>query len=215
MIGSLPGLLTEELRAAASEVALARGGMLFRVGEPVEHIYFVIQGELLAVRYLPDGTEAVMQRARAGEFFAQSAMAVQRFNCDARAGDACAVARLPVREVTDALRVDGAFALAFAVQLAGDLRRQCTRVERLRIKRARDRVLHYLVCEGPLVLPGRKLQDWARELGLEPETLYRTLADLQACRELERDEASIRLVMTPAAESVPTMCAPGLLSPRA
>jgi DNA-binding IclR family transcriptional regulator len=65
------------------------------------------------------------------------------------------------------------------------------------------------------VLPGRKLQDWARELGLEPETLYRTLADLQACRELERDEASIRLVMTPAAESVPTMCAPGLLSPRA
>jgi DeoR/GlpR family transcriptional regulator of sugar metabolism len=41
-------------------------------------------------------------------------------------------------------------------------------------------VLHPLVCEGPC-LPGTRVpQDWAHELRLEPETLYRTLAELEA-----------------------------------
>jgi CRP/FNR family transcriptional regulator len=212
MTAALPALLTQALHAAASQVSLARGQMLFRVGEPVEHIYFVLQGELLAVRYLPDGSEAVMQRARTGEFFAQSAMAVKRYSCDARAGELTLIARLPVRTVLDTIATDGPFALAFAAQLAGDLRRQCTRVERLRIKRARDRVLHYLVCEGPLILPGRKLQDWARELGLEPETLYRSLAELQANGELVRETGAIRLA-APTVLDAPAPCTPGLSSP--
>jgi CRP-like cAMP-binding protein len=183
---ALPALLPQAVREGSSVLTLERGQMLFRVGEPVEHIHYVTRGEVLAVRYLPDGAEAVMQRARAGEFFAQSAMAAQRYSCDARAAAASEIVRLPVRTLTAALASDGSFALAFALQLAGDLRRQCTRVERLRIKRARDRVRHYLVCEGPLTQPDFTLQDWARELGLEPETLYRALAALEAAGEVVR-----------------------------
>lgn len=190
---SLPTLLPDAVRDETSQVSLARGEMLFRVGDPVEHIHFVLKGEVLAVRYLPDGTEAVMQRGTAGEFFAQSAMAVQRYSCNARAASACEVARVPVGILTSALGSNGSFALAFACQLAMDLRRQCSRVERLRIKRARDRVRHYLVCEGQVSQPGTKLQDWARELGLEPETLYRALAELEAAGEVVREARSVRL----------------------
>jgi CRP-like cAMP-binding protein len=148
MTQGLPSVLPDWLLREATSVALARNERLFHVGERVEHIHCVRQGELLAVRYLGDGSEAVMQRARDGEFFAQSAMLVPHYSCDARAASPTEVLRIPVRELREGLGSDGAFALAFAGQLAADLRRQCTRVERLRIKRARDRVRHYLVCEG-------------------------------------------------------------------
>lgn len=191
MSDGLPSFLPQALLRDSTWVGLTRNERLFRVGEPVEHIHFVLEGELLAVRYLNDGSEAVMQRARDGEFFAQSAMLVPLYSCDARAVAPTEVVRLPVRELRAALSSDGAFALAFTGQLAADLRRQCTRVERLRIKRARDRVRHYLACEGPLLSGGAKLQDWARELGLEPETLYRTLAELESCGEIRREDGSV------------------------
>lgn len=188
----LPTFLPEALRREASAVALQRGAKLFHCGDPVAHIHFVLDGELLAVRYLRDGSEAVMQRARGGEFFAQSAILVPHYSCDARAARACEVVRLPVEALRAALAGDGRFALAFAGQMAADLRRQCSRVERLRIKRARDRVRHYLVCEGPLPADAR-LQDWAHELGLEPETLYRALAELDAGGEIVREGRAVRL----------------------
>jgi CRP-like cAMP-binding protein len=189
----LPSFLPASLVRETSSVSLARGAKLFHLGDPVAHIHFVLEGEVLAVRYLHDGSEAVMQRARGGEFFAQSAMLVSKYSCDARASCTSEVVRLPVEDVRVALTTDGAFALAFAGQLAADLRRQCTRVERLRIKRARDRVRHYLVCEGPLRVGSATLQDWARELGLEPETLYRTLAELESAGEIERDTTMVQL----------------------
>lgn len=191
MIDGLPAFLPPALIRESTRVNLARNERLFHVGEKAEHIHFVLEGELLAVRYLHDGSEAVMQRARDGEFFAQSAMLVPHYSCDARAAAPTLVVRVPVRELRDALSSNGGFAMAFAGQLAADLRRQCTRVERLRIKRARDRVRHYLVCEGPLLSGGIKLQDWARELGLEPETLYRTLADLEAHGEIRREDGAV------------------------
>jgi CRP-like cAMP-binding protein len=187
MIDGLPAFVPASLRRECTHVGLNRNERLFSVGEPVAHIHLVIEGELLAVRYLRDGAEAVMQRARGGEFFAQSAMLVPRYSCDARAAVATEVARIPVDLLRATLATDGPFALAFAGQLAADLRRQCTRVERLRLKRARDRVRHYLVCEGALPVQAR-LHDWARELGLEPETLYRTLAELESAGEIQRGE---------------------------
>lgn len=70
---------------------------------------------------------------------------------------ATGVARLSVRQLAKALSSDGGFAPAFSARLAADLRRQCTRVERLLIKLGRDRVLHFLVCEGTLPDKGLKI----------------------------------------------------------
>lgn len=190
---ALPAFLPTQIRDEASFVGLSRGETLFRNGEAVAHVFFVVEGEVLALRYLPDGSEAVMQRARDREFFAQSAVLLPRYTCDARATGPSQVARLPADGLNAALAGDADFARAYMGQLAADLRRQCTRVERLRLKRAKDRVLHHLACEGALATGATVLQDWARELGLEPETLYRTLADLEAKGLIRRDGAGIAL----------------------
>lgn len=189
----LPALLPEALRTNASRVSLNAGQMLFFQGEPVEHIYYVLRGEVLALRHLPDGTEAVMQRARAGEFFAQSAMLMSHYACDAKATAATDVARLAVRQLAQALTSDGAFALAFSARLAADLRRQCTRVERLLMKRGRDRVLHFLVCEGSLAERGLNINDLAKEIGHDPSTVSRLIADLRASGEVVGAGRNVRL----------------------
>jgi CRP-like cAMP-binding protein len=122
----LPPYLPAGLLQESTRLVLSRNERLFHVGEPAAHIHYVLEGELLAVRHLSDGTEAVMQRARGGEFFAQSAMLVPRYSCDARAACTTELVRLPVIELRAALAADGAFALAYTGQLAADLRRQCT-----------------------------------------------------------------------------------------
>jgi DNA-binding MarR family transcriptional regulator len=101
---------------------------------------------------------------------------------------------------------NGDFALRFSQFLALAMRRQCARYERLRLKRAGERVLHYLNCEltGPagadleLDIP---LAEWADDLGLEPETLYRALADLEKKGLIAREPRSrkIRIVGAAAA----------------
>ncbi len=189
----LPALLPEVLRASASRVALNAGQMLFFQGDPVEYIYYVLRGEVLALRHLPDGTEAVMQRARAGEFFAQSAMLMNHYACDAKATAATDVARLSVRQLAKTLTSDGSFALAFSARLAGDLRLQCTRVERLLMKLGRDRVLHFLVCEGSLAERGLRITDLSKEIGLDPSTVSRLIADLRASGEVVGTGRNIRL----------------------
>lgn len=189
----LPALLPEVLRASASRGALAAGQMLFHQGDPVECIYYVLRGEVLALRYLPDGSEAVMQRARAGEFFAQSAMAASHYACDAKATAATDVARLSARQLSLALSSDGPFAFAFSARLASDLRRQCTRVERLLMRLGRDRILHFLVCEGSLADRGLRITDLSKEVGLDPSTVSRLIADLRASGEVVGTGRQIRL----------------------
>lgn len=180
----LPALLPEALRASATRVTLAGGQALFKQGDPVGDIFYVLRGEMLALRHLPDGTEAVMQRARSGEFFAQAAMQLSHHACNARAATASELVRLPVRQLAQALATDARFAWTFPARLACDLRRQCTRVERLLMKLGRDRVLHYLVCEGSPADQGLSIADLAEEVGLDPCTVSRLIAELRASGEL-------------------------------
>ncbi len=85
---------------------------------------------------------------------------------------------------------------AFARMLAGNLKRQCGRLERMRLTSAKDRVLHYIACESRdgrhLELPFT-LAHWAAELGIEPESLYRTLSQLEKACLIHRDGRQIEL----------------------
>jgi hypothetical protein len=104
---------------------------------------------------------------------------------------------LPAKDVLAALNAGGDFAKTFALAMAANARRQCSRYERVRLKRARDRVLHLLICEGgpeasfTLTMP---LVELAEELALEPETLYRVLRELTDEGLLERSRTHLRLV---------------------
>jgi len=96
------------------------------------------------------------------------------------------------------LDVDGEFARQWVSLLARQLRAVRTRVERLSLKSACERVRHLLVSEGRGPRCEVKVQgtfkDLARSLGLTHEALYRTLATLEREGVIERDGMVLRLV---------------------
>jgi CRP/FNR family transcriptional regulator, dissimilatory nitrate respiration regulator len=200
----LPDFLPATLASALRVLSLNKGEILFRQGEAVTCLVYVLTGEMKAVRAHLDGAECVMVRSKAGEFFAESALASPAYVCDGIAVCPSRIALMPVDALRQALREDGEFALAFAMALAKQARKQCSRYERVRLKRARDRVLHYLACEGGstgCVDLASSLAELAGELALEPETLYRTVAELEAEGRVARD--SRKLTLLPAPEEIP------------
>lgn len=189
--------LPDELLVEARQQELAKDEALFRQGDSVHHVALVLDGELKAVRHLIDGAECVMLRARAGELFAESSLADSQYSCDGIATGPARVALVPVESLRATLGGADSLAYRFCLAVARQARKQCSRQERLRLKRARDRVLHYLVCEGSEAGEVRwtgHLSELAGELGLERETLYRTLAALESEGRLSRLDNALRLL---------------------
>jgi CRP/FNR family transcriptional regulator len=196
-IHPLPAFLTAALPNPVRQRVLRKAERLFAQGDAVDAIFFVCRGRVKAVRALHNGMQSVMLQATAGEFFAESALAVDAYVCDAVATEDSILWSLPAKDVLAALNAGGDFAKTFALAMAANARRQCSRYERVRLKRARDRVLHLLICEGgpeasfTLTMP---LVELAEELALEPETLYRVLRELTDEGLLERSRTHLRLV---------------------
>jgi CRP-like cAMP-binding protein len=195
-LASLPDYLPASLRDQARLQPLKRRESLFRFGDPVTSIFFVRAGELEALRYSSDGEALVMVRAGAGDFFGEPALAVDAYTCAARARLDSELAVFPKRAMLAALQADQSFATAFLLAQIRNARQQCSRYERVRLRRAEDRILHYLICEadagGKVVLKGSRA-DWAGELGLQPESLYRALARLRDEGRIEGDGDHLRV----------------------
>lgn len=97
---------------------------------------------------------------------------------------------IPAKVFRTCLQEDSSFAFAWSMELAGNLRTPWRRFERLSLKGAPDRVLHYLLTEGAegtgeVHFPG-SIKAWAAEMNLAHETLYRTLNEMEACGLLKR-----------------------------
>ncbi len=172
---------------------LAAGQTLFRSGEPPAKMFVVIGGELRLVRVSPAGQQIVLQRARSG-FIAEASLYQPAYHCDAIAARHSELLALPRKSVIQALTTP-AFRNALFAQMADELRRLRTLNERLGLKTARERILHYLETEGR---DGRlELQQtrkaWAEELGLTHEALYRALSALKEARVISIDGERIAL----------------------
>ena len=90
------------------------------------------------------------------------------------------------------------FAHQWVALLARQLHAARARLERLALKSAAERVLHYLHTEGKgprceVALAG-SVKDLAKELGLTHESLYRTLARLEQDGVVTRREHRLGLV---------------------
>lgn len=197
MTADLPDYVPAALRTLARSVALKRRETLYRFDDPVMSIYFIRQGEMEAVRYTANGESMVMVRAGDGDFFGEPALAVERYACAGIARADSELLALPKAAVMTAFQRDPAFASAFLLAQVRNARRQCSRYERVRLRRAEDRILHYLITEGgadgAVILAG-SLADWAGELGLQPESLYRALARLREDGRIKGEGPQLRIV---------------------
>jgi CRP-like cAMP-binding protein len=179
------------------ERKLAPGHTLFRAGAKTAGLYQVISGTVRLLRTDRSGREAVLQVASAGETLAEASLFSATYHCDAVATTAASVHLYPKAILLAELQRDPTFTRAFAAMLAHQVMSLRTRLERRNIRSARDRVLHFLAINAgvdgrTVALPGT-LKEFAAELGLSHEALYRTLARLTADGEIERTGGVIKL----------------------
>ena len=185
------------LRSSATRGSYEAGAVIFRTGSPTHSVFFIEAGAVRLIRYGRAGEEVVLHDARAGEFFAEASLDSARYHCDAVASMPSDLLQVPAAALRDLLDADREFAQEWVALLARQLRAARTRLERLSLKGAAERVHHLLVSEGrgrqcEVVLPGT-LKDLARDLGLTHEVLYRTLASMERQGVLERHGTTLRL----------------------
>lgn len=177
-------------------LALKKQERLFGHGESISCLYRVVQGRISLVHYTPGGGEVVLMRIGAGEFIAECSVCCDIYTCEARADADCLIVAVAMADFDRCLFEDAGFARAWALDLARRLKGQFLRYERLSLRSARERVLHYLCSEagsdGAVSLPGTHTE-WAGDLGLTKETLYRVLSGLEAEGLVLRDGRRLRL----------------------
>jgi CRP/FNR family transcriptional regulator, dissimilatory nitrate respiration regulator len=169
--------------------SLARNEYLFRQGDKVQAIYFIEDGRLRLDRRTFDGRSLVFGISSAGQFFVEAALFADIFHCDAVATEPSRVRIYPKATVLKALNTDPSSALPFVRLMAQQVIEARQRLELMKIRSAKDRVMLYLDlhagAEGSVKLKS-ELQDIASELGLTREAFYRTLASLEYAGAIRR-----------------------------
>jgi CRP/FNR family transcriptional regulator, dissimilatory nitrate respiration regulator len=122
-----------------------------------------------------------------------------QWSLDALAMEPATVLRVSARDLTSLIEADPEFARQWISLLGQQLRAVRTRVERLSLKSAPERIRHFLLSGTPGAAGYFKvngtLKDLARDLGLTHETLYRTLARMERAGQIERRDHTIRLLV--------------------
>jgi CRP/FNR family transcriptional regulator, dissimilatory nitrate respiration regulator len=190
------GTFPPALRPSATPVSYESGAIIFRAGSPTHSVFYVESGAARLLRYGRQGEEVVLHDARPGEFFAEASLDSARYHCDAVVSEPSLLLKVPADALRELLDLDREFARQWIALLARQLRAVRTRVERLSLKSAAERVRHLLVSEGrgprhEVILDGT-LKDLARNLGLTHEVLYRTLAAMEREGVIERGDGVLR-----------------------
>jgi len=158
--------------------SLARNEALFRQGDKVAAIYFVEAGRLRLERRTFDGRLLILGITPSGRFFVEAALFADIFDCDAVATEPSRVRIYPKQAVSKALRTDPANAMSFLTLMAHQVIELRQRLEVMKVRSAKERVLVYLDLnsepDGRTVNLRSQLQDIASELGLRREAFYRS-----------------------------------------
>lgn len=189
-LSGLPAILC----AGAAEIAFAAGEVLGRRGTRPRRMFYLLDGEIRLVRHTLAGDPVILQRSRRG-FVAEASLEAARYHCDLAAFEAGRLLAFPRADFRRALDDDPAFRRAWASGLAAEIRRLRAQNERLHLRKADERVLHYLESEGQdgAVALTQSRKAWAAELGLSHEALYRTLRRMADDGRLELGATRIAL----------------------
>jgi len=197
LIESQPALavIPPKLRGLAERRRIETGETLFRLGDPLRGVFCVVAGEIRLVRRARNGMEIVLQRSRGG-FFAEASFDTKVYHCDAVVAQPGAVLRFPAQAFRAALAADVMFRNAWMAHLAREILKLRARCERLGLKSAAQRIVHYIESEGAdgIVTLTESRMAWAAELGLTHEALYRALAKLRRERQLAASGPRLELL---------------------
>jgi CRP/FNR family transcriptional regulator len=179
----LPDL--EKIAAVTVPRALAKGEYLFHEGDPAHGFYIIQRGAVNVHRVTAAGKEQVIHVFRAGESFAEVAVASPTgYPADARALETAQVLLVQKAGMLELLKRQPELALRMLGSMSSHLRVLVGQIEDLTVKDVETRLANWLVkrCPDPrsetpvrieLTVTKRVL---AAELGTVSETFSRTLA---------------------------------------
>lgn len=185
--------IPERVRRSTRTQSVPKSAQLFARGDRPQAMYFVVSGEVHLVRSSLTGDHVVLQRAQRG-FLAEASLDQQRYHCDAIAIRPSELLAIPRKAFHDAL-ADATFASVWMAHLAGELRRVRAQAERLTLKTAEARIIHYVETEGDSgrIALNTSKKDWAGELGLTHEALYRALARMERSGQVRVDAKTLTI----------------------
>lgn len=188
LLGALPDRALEALAPACSVRRYERAAAIYREGTAGTSIYFVQDGRVKVLRALPDGQEQLLCVWEAGDGFGlMVALDGAPYPSTAVAADDCQVVVIPVAALRDHPEVLAAVARAVAHRMRGQQERLGHMAARSGPGRLAALLLHLQAEAGrPLVAGGLTQQELGAMVGLNRETVSRSLARL-------REEGLIRV----------------------
>ncbi|WP_282609523.1 Crp/Fnr family transcriptional regulator [Pelagibius sp. Alg239-R121] len=165
------------LQDKASNVEdIASGDRLFTRGQKVASVFLLDEGEVTLSRFLPQGRELVLHRARGPTILAEASIYTERYDCDAECLSACRVRNLPVARFLSLIEESAVLSSAWASHLALSLEKARVRREILIFRTVGERLDAWLDWRDGELPPMAAGNEVAMELGVSPETLHRELA---------------------------------------
>ena len=201
IFSSLSGEDLQLIASFSSPITLAKGDYLFHEGEPSRGFYVVQSGAINVHRVSAAGKEQVIHVFRAGESFAEAALASPTgYPADARAVEASSVLLLPKGPILDLIGRRPDLALRMLGSMSAHLRVLVGMLDDLTLKDVETRLLNWLVKRFPAGKSGSatiKLDSTKRvlaaELATSSETLSRTFAKLRDEKLIGVSGATVRV----------------------
>jgi len=176
---------------------VAAGAALFRQGDPTFGFFRLVSGAIRMLRVTPAGEQVAMHSVRPGELFAEASLFSPRYHCDAIASRPSEVLVYDKRELQRRLKEHPEDVWRFAGELAHRVQALRTRLELRQIRSAPQRVLQALQLRQGAWKNEGTLKQFAEEVGLTHEALYRALARLERDGRIRRGDGEIRLLTPP------------------
>ncbi|GAA6621516.1 Crp/Fnr family transcriptional regulator [Scytonema sp. NUACC26] len=193
--------LPTALQSAATFQNLVAGQVLFHEREPAQAIFAVAVGRFRLVRYTSEGQLVIFQVVRAAESFGESALFLDTYNCNAIAEVPSRAIAYPKQVLLSVLQERPDLAISFMERFERKIQWLKSLIELRSIRSARERILQYLLTlarpSATTLTFDRPLKNVASELGLSPEVLYRTLAQMEREGILTRARGQIILRTPP------------------
>ena len=190
-------IFSEKIQQQITQRELDKNETLFLEGASAETVYFVGKGCVRLVVYPQDDKQLVLFRARDNESFGEDHLNIERFEYSAIADKPTVLHMIPKAILSAEIYANAAIAEQYVNCLCSRFSAMRTNFERLGIKSAKQRVIHYLRSNSgsanSINLSGR-VKSLSDDLNLTHEAMYRALRELEQDKTIRRKDGVIEIL---------------------
>lgn len=176
-----------------------KGHTLFHIGDDISHLFEVQTGVVKLFRIDEFGHKLTLQMAKKGDILGEASLFSDNYHCDAEVIEPTTLLAFSKSHIINEFKENPQSALIYMQMLSQQIMALRNKLEQRNIHSAKERLLSYFYsmakdnASNQFSLPF-SLKELADELGLQQETLYRTIATLVKNGLILRDKNRITLL---------------------